>query len=106
MMKHVYETTYEREDSLGNVIASVEVRFTYTWRPGVPARIHYNEHDHPAEGDEIEIVKIECEESVKSWHEVDKGAWFDTLYDWGMDDLMDNMVEEAREAVAAREDER
>ena len=58
---YTYETTYEREDSQGNVIASLEVQIKYTFTPGVPARINWNENDHPAEDSEIEIADIMIE---------------------------------------------
>ena len=56
-----YETTYETKDAEGNVIDSREVRFRYTFQPGLPARIRYDEHDHPAEAAEVEIQNIHVE---------------------------------------------
>lgn len=109
MKKYYYETTYEVEDSRETVIGSVEVRFTYTVNWGCPARIHYDEHDHPAEASEVEINGVEQED----WHMVDIGSrstvlksywrpvedqgFADTLINWAQMDLLEKMLEEAQE---------
>lgn len=108
-MNHTYETTYEAEDHLGNVIGSLEVRIIYTVNWGCPARIHYDEHDHPAEGDELEIVKFE----VESVSLLGKPVWRNpsqmengVLESWANNArLREDMLFEAREVEAAAEDE-
>ena len=48
----------------GEVVLSVE----YTYSPGCPARIHYDENDHPAEGPELEIYNITVDKApVPAW---------------------------------------
>ena len=102
---YTYETTYEREDSEGNVICSLEVQFKYTFTPGVPARINWNENDHPAEDPEIEIADIMIEtwqyglgkNAVYAWTKVYDRDLYDQLYDWGETSWRDNMVENAIE---------
>ncbi len=59
---YTYESTYEDESPDGQARCSVEVRLTYTVVWGCPARIRYDENDYPAEGDELDIVKIEIEQ--------------------------------------------
>ncbi len=61
-MNYTYEATYEDESPDGTVRVSAEIRITYTVVWGCPARIHYDENDHPAEGDELEVVKFEIED--------------------------------------------
>ena len=67
-MNHTYEATYEDISPDGTVRVSAEIRITYTVNWGCPARIHYDEHDHPAEGDELEITKFEIDGSSFSFH--------------------------------------
>ena len=102
---YTYETTYEREDSHENVIAAWEVKIKYTWTPGIPARIRYDENDHPAEGDEIEINDIQIEtwqsglgkNAVYTWTPVKDLDFYDTLNEWAGDKLRDNLIENASE---------
>ena len=105
---YTYETTYEREGSFENVIASLEVRIFYTWTPGVPARIRYDENDHPAEDDEVEIDGIQIEtwqhglgkSAVYAWTKVYERDLYDQLNDWAEDKLRDNLIENACEEEA------
>lgn len=93
---HCVEATYETTGYLDAVTASIEVRVHYTYSPGSPARIRFDEHDHPAEDAEIEIVKIEEEAGGRgNWTEIRGGDFYDRLYDWATMDLMDQMAEEA-----------
>ena len=104
---YTYNTTYERENAEGNVTGSLEVRFKYTFLPGVPARIRYDEHDHPAEAPEIEITHIHIEVTT-----TDGGKrWFDAIPDdhemllgWAREALFDGMVEEAIDEDTAESD--
>lgn len=107
-MNYTYETTYEDESPDGTVRVSAEIRITYTVNWGCPARIHYDEHDHPAEGDELEIVKFEIEDVS---YPSGKLVWRrpsqmenDTLEVWADNEhLREDMIFEARETEAARE---
>jgi hypothetical protein len=110
---YTYETTHEREDSEGNVISSLEVRFIYTFRPGVPAQISGPpEGCYPAEGPEIEIDKIEIEmwhyghgkNAVYTWTPVYIRDLYDQLHDWAIDSLWDELVAEAIEEEASAEE--
>ena len=106
-MKYTYEATYEDCSPDGTVLVSAEVRFTYTVIWGCPARIHYDEHDHPAEGDELEIVNTEVE-GLESYLDVSKKLiWRGTNKDeheilcaWGIA-WHDDMIESARDAEEA-----
>ena len=109
-MKYTYETTYEDESPDGTVLVSAEVRFTYTVTWGCSARIRYDEHDHPAEGDELEIVSTEVE-GVVSWNPK-KYGWVattpgehQTLCSWVDSSILTElMLEDAREQEAATKD--
>jgi hypothetical protein len=97
-MNYTYETTYEDESPDGTVRVSAEVRITYTVNWGCPARIHYDENDHPAEGDELEITKVQLETYYG-----DRTLWRDAtrlendlLSAW-INDLREEMLVEARE---------
>ena len=54
--------------------AEADVRIVYTYAPGRPARIRYDEWDHPAEGPEIDIISVQEEVTTiagkKRWFEV------------------------------------
>ena len=101
MYKYTYEATYEDESPDGQVRVSTEVRITYTVVWGCPARIRYDENDHPAEGDELEIVKIE----IEGFDLKDKSYWrspskdeYAILEAWTDNDrLREDMLFEARE---------
>ena len=107
--KYYYETTYEVEGYLEAVIGSAEVRFTYTVVWGCPARIRYDEHDHPGDSSEVEISGVEQEDwrmvdigsgtpALKSyWRPVEDVGFADTLINWAQMDLLEKMLEEAQE---------
>jgi len=97
-MNYTYETTYEDESPDGTVRVSAEVRITYTVNWGCPARIHYDEHDHPAEGDELEITKVQLETYYGTelrWRDATQ-LESDLLSAW-INDLREEMLVEARE---------
>ena len=74
---YTYESTYDPEDPiLLTVIGTLEVRIYYTWTPMVPARIRYDENDHPPEGDEIEIQRIT--KQVEGFHSAKATRFIDT----------------------------
>ena len=100
-MTYTYETTYEDESPDGTVRVSAEVRITYTVNWGCPARIHYDENDHPAEPDELEVVKLEIEDvsypSGKMYRiQIPK-------VDVWVENLREEMLTEARERMKERE---
>jgi len=107
-MKYTYETTYEDCSPDGTVRVSAEVRFTYTVIWGCPARIHYDEHDHP---DELEIVKTEIENfslipGKPTWRETSKDE-HEILCSWVDNScLCEFMLEDAREQEASAEETR
>ncbi len=98
-----YDTTYETEDSEGNVTGSLEVRFKYAFTPRVPARIRYDEHDHPAEGSEIDVHNIHVEVTTiageRRWFDASREE-YDMLLTWAEETLWEAMEEEAIEADA------
>ena len=104
---YTYDTTYEREDAEGNLTESMGVRFKYNFQPGLPARIRYDEHDHPAEAAEIEVTNIHIEVTT-----MDGGRrWFDATPDdhemllvWAREALFDEMVTEAIDVDTAERD--
>ena len=106
------DTTYEREDALGNVTCSVEVRIEFTYTPAVSARIHWDENDHPAEGPEIEISGIREESWVSGLGKQAKYEWvkmgnldlYGLISDWAQIDLFDLLVESAQETMVGREE--
>ena len=104
---YTYEATYEREDGESNLTGSLDVRFRYTFTPGVKARINYDENDHPAEAAEIDITNIHVELTT-----LDGGhRWFDAapnehemLLGWALETLYDEMVESATDEDTAESD--
>ena len=108
-MKFTYEATYEDCSPDGTVRVSAEVRFTYTVIWGCPARIHYDEHDHPAEGDELEISKVEIEylpitsSPRLAWRNATTDE-SDFLSVWA-ESLYEEMILDAREQEAGAEEE-
>ncbi len=100
---HTYETTYEREDSEGNVTGSLEVRFKYTFQAGRPAQISGPPEDcYPAEGPEIEIRNVHVETTTIAGGQ----RWFDALphehemlEPWAIETLWGALVENAIEAA-------
>lgn len=112
-------TTYEREDEAGSVISSAELRIAADVSPYVPARIRYDENDHPAEGGEVELIKVEAEGPSGVWREIkpepanasrDEQAVSDgILYVWAESWLADNEYgahQEVRELNDYRKGER
>ncbi len=99
---YTYEATYEDESPDGQVRCSAEVKISYTVVWGCPARIRYDENDHPAEGDELEIVKIEIETIISAPEET---CWrkptqeeSDILEAWTDNErIREDMLFEARE---------
>lgn len=77
------------------VTGEAEVQIKYTFKPGVPARIHYNEHDHPAEPPEIEITDMAVEDwPGPVWRSATKDE-FERFSEYALDKRFDEMVEEA-----------
>ena len=77
-------TTVPLFEGLGEI--EIQIKFTVTsW--GVPARINYNEHDHPAESAEIEVdavlMKLAYGTYVPAWDWLadEIGTWVDSNVD-------------------------
>lgn len=101
-MKYTYESTYEDCSPDGTVTISAEIRLTYSVIWGCPARIHYDEHDHPAEGDELEIKEVEIEYFLSDGSLFWRGASpmeLSTLTPW-IEAQSEEMLQNAREADA------
>ena len=98
-MNYIHEATYEHVSFDGTVVASAEVRITYSITWGCPARIRYDEHDHPAEADELEVTKFETQSAdrngVACWRKPTQ-VESDILDAWA-ENLREDMLEEARD---------
>ena len=109
IVKYTYQATYEDCSPDGVVRVTAEVLITYSVTWGCPARIHYDEHDHPAEGDELEIEKFELEADSlifskgTTWRTPSKEE--NTILDVWAEKLREDMLFEARETEAEAESE-
>ena len=94
-MTFEYQLTRE-SDHNGAIVGSIElcVDFKVTdW--GCPARIRYDENDHPAEQPEIEVTAVWMEPAGNNvWRRASKDHE-DWARDW-VDDNLDLMMDEAR----------
>ncbi len=116
MRTYTYETTYETVDHDGAVTGSVELRFSYTYRPEQLAPIDRAEGRRmdPPEPEELEITQIEEKShgiasahgksiSVTRWIPVEDKShgWpvqrdrFEHFEDWAYAEHHDAMVEAA-----------
>lgn len=98
--------------------AEADVRIVYTYTPGCPARIHYDEWGHPAEGPEIDIISVQEEVTTiagkKRWFEVanpldelvrdrvdeQAGLWSELVANAAESDIADRNDEDAMERAA------
>ena len=110
--KRTYETTYEAEDSFGNVTAALELRVVYTFEPG--SRDHYDASIggpggwSPGDAPEIEIVQILVEDfdgrgKKVGWKEA-SAETYDALDTWIETTLIDRLIEAATEDRADEKD--
>lgn len=86
-MTHTVETTLTvcATGKERTPVGDIDVRISYRSTPGRPARINYNEHDHPAEGAEIDVYEVEMLNAPPfGSRAVYIPAW-DWLYDWASD---------------------
>jgi hypothetical protein len=62
MIKYSTEYLFEDEDGINPTGLPMDLSFEldYTFMPGCPARIRYDENDHPEEPPEIEIYECIC----------------------------------------------
>lgn len=73
-------------------VAYPEIEIAYSYAPGCPARIHYDENDHPAEADELEVLAVKVidgggiDMEQRQWEERAQ-AW---LHDKGYDLAREN----------------
>ncbi len=116
-MTQEYETSIDLYGPDGTDVGSVgeiDVKLTYTvtnW--GSPARIHYDENDHPAEGPEIEIVHVgmltsafdEYGDPAPSAY-IPVWSWLAVLATEWADEHIDELVTDAGEYVQARAEAR
>jgi hypothetical protein len=78
-----HETTFSPRDKKGEEVGEIELRITYrvnSW--GCPARVHFDENDHPAEAPEVDVIHVEMLNAPKSGREA---VWIDVwdwLYEW------------------------
>lgn len=102
-VKHTYSFTYTA--CSGDIVTGEwEVQVKYTFSPGTPARINYNENDHPAESPEIEIEDMVVEDwPGPVWRTATKDE-FETFSEYALDKRFDEMVEEATEDLQGAED--
>lgn len=106
MSEHIYTRTWEATDHLDNVIGSADLRFHFTYAPGLPGD-WYN----PPEGPEIEIHKVE-ERTGDGYKQVgDKKtpigeSWSDYWIEWAMDDLYGELIRAAENDLQADAEQR
>lgn len=81
-----HEVTLSLHDDTGKYVGDIDVRITYVVLSyGTPARVHFDENDHPEEAPEIDWIHVEMLNSPKSGEEavyIDAWGW---LYDWATD---------------------
>ena len=101
--RHTYCFTYTA--CSGDVVTGeAEVQVKYTFKPGVPARVHYNEHDHPEEPPEIEIADVAVEDwPGPVWRTATEDE-FERFSEYALDKRFDEMVVEALEDRQVDED--
>lgn len=85
------------------VISESEVQVKYTFQPGIPARIRYDENDHPAEGPEIEIVDVVVEDWPGPVWRTATEEEFERLSEYVMEKCFEDMEEEALEYLKGDE---
>ena len=100
---HAYCFTYTAYS--GDVVTGeAEVQVKYTFKPGVSARVHYNEHDHPEEPPEIEIADVAVEDwPGPVWRTATEDE-FERFSEYALDKRFDEMVVEAIEDRHVSED--
>ena len=95
----IHETTYSPCNSKGEPDGDIDLRITYVVNSyGRPARIHWDENDHPEEFPEVDIVHVEMLNAPKSGA---KPVYIDTwnwLYDWAGDWASENAGDLAAKA--------
>ena len=104
----IYDMTLSPSDQTGKHIGDIDVRITYvvdSW--GAPARVNYDENDHPAEAPTINIVHVEMLNAPKSGRDpVYIDAW-DWLCDWAAawcDEFAEELAGKARLDVEGKRD--
>ncbi len=81
-----HETSVSVCDPEGSVIGDIDVRITYVVTShGSPARVHYDELDHPAEPAEVDVVHVEMLNAPKSGSKATYIDAWDWLFDWAGD---------------------
>ena len=105
--------TYEYEYALPvgdpDMGAEADVVFVYTWTPGRSERIRYDEHDRPAEGDEIDLIRVDVVGERRPYRKHDtpeaiEQAGHDAFHE-NDDNLYGLLIENARDYDEYRRDE-
>lgn len=102
----LHETTLTMYDAKGSRIGEIDVQIEYVvTSSGSPARIHYDENDHPAEAGEIDVVHVSMLNAPAPNNA--KPRWipcWDWLYDtacaWADENASDLAAKARLEAVA------
>ena len=87
---YMYHFCYTQEDYLETVVAEVEVEIEYNYIPGTPARINYDENDHPAESPEIDIIAVRVEEPGGKYRQASLDE-FERFTEYAMDTHFEDM---------------
>jgi hypothetical protein len=74
---YLYRTFEYVTDAASGDGACVETRISFSYREGCPARIRYDENDHPAESGEWEFQSAERETHPGKWVPLLAGEWLE-----------------------------
>ncbi len=99
-MRHggTHETCFSPAGPDGKPVGDIELRITYEVTSfGRPARVHYDEHDYPAESAEVDLIHVEMLNAPKSGRKAEYIDAWDWLFDW----VTDWCGEHAAELAAA-----
>ena len=108
MQYHKYTTTYESTNSLGNVTASIECLIIYGYYPGCPDYFdRYVGSWQPGNEPDLEIIDIKQEVflpgEATTWKNIEPGPLYNQLSDWVMENLYDELVQNAIDNLAQEE---
>ena len=91
---YTHDATIDVFNAKGKCVGNIDVRLHYrvtSW--GRPARINYNENDHPAEGPEVDLYHAEMLNEPKAGRQAIWIDAFDWLYDMCIDYADENVSE-------------
>ncbi len=108
MRTFTHETTFSPHDAKGEHVGDIDVRIEYAVNSyGAPARVHFDENDHPAEAPEIDVIHVEMENAPKSGRKAEYIDAWDWLYDWAIEwcaENADDLAGKARLDIQAGRD--